>query len=47
MFNSYAYKISNVYDRQSYSFLKDIDILLEADKIKNELFIMEHDMWSY
>tara|TARA_B100000809_G_scaffold264858_1_gene321900 strand:- start:1380 stop:2222 length:843 start_codon:yes stop_codon:yes gene_type:complete len=47
MFNSYAYKKSNVYDRQSYSFLKNIDILLEADKIKNELFIMEHDLWSY
>ncbi|MGB0883003.1 MAG: gliding motility protein GldN [Vicingaceae bacterium] len=47
MFNSYAYKKSNVYDRQSSSFLKDIDILLEADKIKNELFVMEHDLWSY
>lgn len=47
MFNSFAYKRSNVYDRQSYGFLKQIDVLLEADKIKNELFIMEHDLWSY
>jgi len=47
MFNSYAYKKSNVYDRESRGFLKNIDVLLEADKIKNELFIMEHDLWSY
>ena len=47
MFNSYAYKISNVYNRQSKGFLKGIDVLLEADKIKNELFITEHDLWSY
>ena len=47
MFNSYAYKKSNVYDRESKGFLKGIDVLLEADKIKNELFVMEHDLWSY
>jgi len=47
MFNSYAYKKSNVYDRDIKGFLKNIDVLLEADKVKNELFIMEHDLWSY
>jgi len=47
MFNSYAIKRSNVYDRESAGFMKGIDILLEADKIKNDLFTMEHDMWSY
>jgi len=47
MFNSYAYKKSNVYDRESAAFKRNIDILLEADKIKNELFVMEHDLWSY
>jgi len=47
MFSSYAYKKSNVYDRESAAFKRNIDILLEADKIKNELFVMEHDLWSY
>lgn len=47
MFNSYAYKKSNVYDRNNKEFLTSMELLLEADKIKNELFIMEHDLWSY
>ena len=47
MFNSYAYKKSNVYDRSNRGFLTSMKLLLEADKIKNELFIMEHDLWSY
>lgn len=47
MFNSYAYKKSNVYDRNNKAFLTSMELLLEADVIKNELFIMEHDLWSY
>ncbi len=23
------------------------DVLLEAERIKNDLFIMEHDLWEY
>ncbi len=39
---------SNVYgDRKLASYKTGQDILLEADKIKNELFIMEHDLWEY
>jgi gliding motility associated protien GldN len=51
-FSSYIYKKSNVndltlkmmyegYDRAG------IDRLLESDKIKQELFNFEHDLWSY
>lgn len=39
---------SNVYgNRALTSYKTGQDILLEADKIKNELFIMEHDLWEY
>lgn len=47
MFNSYAYKRSNVYDRNNKDYLKSIDFLLEADKIKEDIFIMEHDLWHF
>lgn len=43
MFNSYAYKRSNVYDRNNKSYLENIDLLLEAEEIKNNIFTMEHD----
>ena len=39
---------SNVYgNRQLASYKTGQDILLEADKIKQDLFIMEHDLWEY
>jgi gliding motility associated protien GldN len=39
---------SNVYgNRQLSSYKTGQDILLEADKIKEDLFIMEHDLWEY
>ncbi|MBL4594051.1 MAG: gliding motility protein GldN [Flavobacteriales bacterium] len=47
MFNSYAYKRSNVYDRNNKDFLKNIELLLEADRIKEDIFIMEHDLWHF
>ena len=47
MFNSYAYKRSNVYDRNNKSYLENIDLLLEAEEIKNDIFTMEHDLWHF
>lgn len=47
MFNSYVYKRSNVYDRNNRAYLKGIDLLLEADKIKDDIFNMEHDLWHF
>ncbi len=47
MFNSYAYKRSNVYDRNNRSYLENIDLLLEAEEIKNDIFTMEHDLWHF
>jgi gliding motility associated protien GldN len=46
-FSSYIYKISNVYDRRIQDYATGIDALLEADKIKNDLFNFEHDVWSF
>lgn len=46
-FSSYIYKESNVYDRRLQDYLSGVDLLLEADKIKNEIFNFEHDIWSF
>ncbi len=46
-FSSYIYKESNVYDRKLADYLSGVDVLLEADNIKNEIFNFEHDLWSY
>ncbi len=47
MFNSFAYKRSNVYDRNNKDYLENIDLLLEAEEIKNDIFMMEHDLWHF
>lgn len=46
-FASVIFKESNVYDRRLKSYLSGVDLLLEADKIKNQIFNFEHDLWSY
>ncbi|TAK40356.1 MAG: gliding motility protein GldN [Saprospiraceae bacterium] len=46
-FSSYIYKESNVKDRRLQDYLSGVDLLLEADKIKQEIFNFEHDLWSY
>jgi gliding motility associated protien GldN len=46
-FSSYVYKESNVRDRRLTDYLSGVDLLLEADKIKQEIFNFEHDLWSY
>lgn len=51
MFNSYIVKESNMYDMDIayYEEFKDdgVAALLESDRIKNDLFILEHDLWEY
>jgi len=46
-FSSYIYKESNVRDRRLQDYLSGVDLLLEADKIKQDIFNFEHDLWSY
>ena len=47
MFGSYVYKEKNVYDRQIQDYKQGIDQLLEAERIKQEIFYLEHDLWEY
>ena len=50
-FNSYVVKESNMYDQDISMFeeFRDdgVEALLESDRIKNDLFILEHDLWEY
>jgi gliding motility associated protien GldN len=46
-FASYISKESNVLNRRLQDYLSGVDLLLEADKIKREIFNFEHDLWSY
>ena len=48
MFGSYIYKEQNVYNRQIADYtLNGVEQLLEAEKVKNDIFVMEHDLWEY
>jgi len=47
MFSGYVIKEDNVFNREIASYAKGIDALLESEKIKNNLFLMEHDLWHY
>jgi hypothetical protein len=47
LFGSYITKESNVYDRNIQSYAKDMDGLLEAERIKDDLFKFEHNLWEY
>lgn len=51
-FSSYIYKMSNVNDMRVKDYFEDsenpgIDMLLESQRIKDELFNFEHDLWEY
>ena len=47
MFQSYIIKESNIYDRELQNYRAGVDALLESEKIKNKIFIFEHDLWSF
>ena len=46
-FSSYIYKESNVHDRRLTDYVQGVDLLMEADKIKQTIFNFEHDLWEY
>ncbi|PHI18567.1 gliding motility protein GldN [Lewinellaceae bacterium SD302] len=46
-FSSYIFQESNVYGRRIDSYLTGRDALMEADRIKREIFNFEHDLWDY
>lgn len=47
MFQGYVVKEDNVYNRSIDPTWKGIDALMESERIKNDLFVMEHDLWHY
>lgn len=46
-FSSYIYKQSNIRDERLQDYLSGRDLLVESEKIKNEIFNFEQDLWSY
>ena len=46
-FSSTIYKESNVFDRKIEVYKAGIDALFEAEKIKEEIRTIEHDIWSF
>jgi len=47
MFSSTIVKEANVYDREINQYKIGLDALLEAERIKAEIFNIEHDLWEY
>jgi gliding motility associated protien GldN len=47
MFTSYVRKESNVYNRGIYDYKNGLDQLLEAERVKNDIFMYEHDLWHF
>ncbi len=47
MFSSYVRKESNVYDRGIYDYKVGLDQLLESERVKNDIFTFEHDLWHF
>ena len=46
-FSSYIIKETNVFDRSIADYAQGLDALLESERIKDELFTIEHDLWHY
>ena len=47
MFSSTVTKESNVYNRKLSQYKAPLDAVLEAEQIEEEIFHMEHDLWSF
>ena len=47
MFGSTIIKESSVMDRKVNEYMVGLDALLEAERIKTEIFNIEHDLWEY
>ena len=47
IFSSFIHKESNVYNRSIIEYQQGMGALLESEKIKEEIFNFEHDLWHY
>ena len=46
-FSSFIKKESNVFNRKIDPNWTGVDALLQSEKIKKEMFILEHDLWHF
>ncbi len=46
-FSSYVFKESNVKDNRLGDYLSGVDLLMEGERIKADIFNWEHDLWQY
>ncbi|MDO9185513.1 MAG: gliding motility protein GldN [Bacteroidia bacterium] len=47
MFSSYVIKETNVYDRYISEYTSGINALFEAERVKEDIFKFEHDLWHF
>ncbi|GIV40762.1 MAG: gliding motility protein GldO [Vicingaceae bacterium] len=47
IFSSYIRKVSNVYERYFVSYLTPWEQMLESEKVKEDIFVFEHDLWEF
>ncbi len=47
LFNSYIVKEDNVYDRLVENYASGIDQVLESERIKEQIFDFEHNLWEF
>ncbi len=47
LFSSYVIKESNVYDRYIGDYTSGINALFEAERVKDDIFKFEHDLWHF
>lgn len=47
MFGSYVIKEQNVYDRNINEYAAGMDALLESERVKEDIFNLEHDLWEF
>jgi len=48
MFDGYIFRTSNVYNnRRIEEYATGLDVLLESEKVKNEIFNFESDLWEF
>lgn len=47
MFSSTIIKESNVFDRRIQDYATGVDALRESDRVKDDIFTYEHDLWSF
>lgn len=46
-FSSYIHKESNVFDRHVVSYAAGLETQFESERIKNDIFVTEHDYWHF